>query len=325
MAVDDGLVKPYTPVTVTGRTVGVLGRTVTLNALGFPDQIESRFSIEMTHVGAQARRVLTGPVALVVQRAGEAPTPWKGSGVTLHQTGSRGGCLAGARRGRSAEHGHLGPDGLRRQHRVHRRRQRLPHDRCRRHPPRDSRRGRCRPVSHGPRLQRREAAGQPGLEVGRQEQPGLGLDWRHQRRPAVHAEGRQVRPAAEHQLLHAQAAGDAGVVVQRRQGRLPAGGEGRGHVPGELLQRRPHHRAGRHAPLQFPAPAHAVQAARHRRPVQHALLPRLQAGRRGGAAGRQRGQRAPRERHQSLHQLPVLPAGGDEGLHRPRPRRAACA
>ena len=46
--------KPYTPVTVTGRTVGVLGRTVTLNALGFPEQIESRFAIEMTHLADQA-------------------------------------------------------------------------------------------------------------------------------------------------------------------------------------------------------------------------------------------------------------------------------
>ncbi len=72
MAVDDDLVKPYTPVTVTGRTVGVLGRTVTLNALGFPDQIESRFAIEMTHLAEQGRKVLTGPVALVVQRADAA-------------------------------------------------------------------------------------------------------------------------------------------------------------------------------------------------------------------------------------------------------------
>ncbi|MCK7460881.1 MAG: hypothetical protein MZU84_01800 [Sphingobacterium sp.] len=36
------------------------------------------------------------------------------------------------------------------------------------------------------------------------------MDRRRQRRAAVHAEGRQLRPAAQHQLLHAQAAGDAG-------------------------------------------------------------------------------------------------------------------
>jgi len=83
MAVDDQLVKPYTPVTVSGRKVGVLGRTVTLNALGFPEQIESRFAIEMTHLADQARNVLAGPVALVVQRGDAAATAWKGSGVTF--------------------------------------------------------------------------------------------------------------------------------------------------------------------------------------------------------------------------------------------------
>ena len=56
LAVDDELVPPYTPVTVTGQTVGVLGRSVTLNALGFPEQIESRFAIEMTHLSGRGAR-----------------------------------------------------------------------------------------------------------------------------------------------------------------------------------------------------------------------------------------------------------------------------
>jgi tetratricopeptide (TPR) repeat protein len=83
LAVDDELVKPYTPVTVTGKTVGVLGRSVTLNALGFPDQIESRFAIEMTYVAASGRRVLTGPVALTVDSRDAAVKPWTGGGVTF--------------------------------------------------------------------------------------------------------------------------------------------------------------------------------------------------------------------------------------------------
>ena len=83
LAVDDQLVKPYTPVTVSGRTVGVLGRQVTLNALGFPERIESRFAIEMTHLADKGRQVLSGPVSLVVQGAGARPVPWKGTGVTF--------------------------------------------------------------------------------------------------------------------------------------------------------------------------------------------------------------------------------------------------
>ena len=196
----------------------------------------------------------------------------------------------------------------------------------RRHPARDPDRRRRRALPHGPRLQGRDAAGELRLEVGRQEQPGLGLDWRRQRRPAVHAEGRQVRPPAQHQLLHAQAAGDAGVVVQRRQGRLPAGGEGRGHLPRQLLQRRPHDRAGRDALLQLPPAADAVQAASTRRRSSrtryfHAFKPVDEVVQHG----RQRGQRAPRQRHQPVHQLPVLPPGRDEGLHRPAPTPRGCA
>ncbi len=81
LAVDDDLVAPFTPVTVTGQTVGVLGRSVTLDTLGFPASIESRFAIEMTHLQPQGRPVLTGPIALVASGAGV--TPWKGSGVTF--------------------------------------------------------------------------------------------------------------------------------------------------------------------------------------------------------------------------------------------------
>ncbi len=240
----------------------------------------------MTHLAEQGRKVLTGPVALVVQRADAAPAAWKGSGVTFTKQAPGAAAWRATRRGRSADawtpSAQMDFDGnIEFTVAV----ARLAGDRRRRHPPRDSRRGRRRPVPHGPRLQRREAAGQPRLEVGRQEQPGLGLDWRHQRRPAVHAEGRQVRPAAEHQLLHAQAAGDAGLVVQRRQGRMPAGGEGRGHVPGELLQRRPHHRAGRRrSTYNFRLLLTPFKPIDTDRPVQHALLPRVQAGRRGACS-----------------------------------------
>jgi tetratricopeptide (TPR) repeat protein len=83
LAVDDDIVKPYTPVTVNGRTVGVLGRSVTLNALGFPEQIESRFAIEMTHLSERGRNVLAGPVALVVHGDGAAAMRWTGGGVTF--------------------------------------------------------------------------------------------------------------------------------------------------------------------------------------------------------------------------------------------------
>jgi len=84
LAFDDELVKPYTPVKVVGKTIEVLGRRVTLNPLGFPDQIDSRFDIEMTRlVAGNGRHVLSGPVALVVKSGDAAVTPWTGSGPTF--------------------------------------------------------------------------------------------------------------------------------------------------------------------------------------------------------------------------------------------------
>jgi len=83
LAVDDDLVAPYAPVTVEGNRVGVLGRTVTLNALGFPAAIESRFAVEMTHLTERGRAVLTGPVALAVRGPAPDVAPWTGSGPTF--------------------------------------------------------------------------------------------------------------------------------------------------------------------------------------------------------------------------------------------------
>jgi len=84
LAVDDDLVKPYTAVKVVGKSVEVLGRRVTLNQLGFPEQIGSRFDIEMTRlVTGSGRQVLSGPVALVVSSRDPDVTPWKGSGSTF--------------------------------------------------------------------------------------------------------------------------------------------------------------------------------------------------------------------------------------------------
>ena len=323
MAVDDGVVKPYTPVTVTGRTVGVLGRTVTLNALGFPDQIESRFSIEMTHLAEQSRKVLTGPVALVVQRADAAPTAWKGSGVTF--TKQAPGAAAWRARG---EAGPLSMDTS----------AQMDFD------------GNIE-FTVAVRASRATAVDDIRLEIPVAADVArflMGLGFKGGTRPASLDWTWDVKNNQDSAWIGDINAGLQFTLKDDKYVRplntnfytlkplvMPASWFNGGKGGCRLAERGADTylvscysgartiAAGRHALLQLPAPAHAVQADRHRRPVQHALLPRVQAGRRGRAAGRQRGQRAPRERHQSLHQLPVLQAGGDEGLHRPRPRRAA--
>jgi len=73
IALDDDLVEPFTPVTVAGRRVGVLGRTVTLGDDGLPTAIASYFAPALTHLEEAPRDVLAGPVALVIEDAAGQP------------------------------------------------------------------------------------------------------------------------------------------------------------------------------------------------------------------------------------------------------------
>lgn len=63
---DTTLVPPYTPVAVKGRTISILGRTVSLAPSGLPRQVTSWFTPEMTGIGHRPRAVLAEPVALTV-------------------------------------------------------------------------------------------------------------------------------------------------------------------------------------------------------------------------------------------------------------------
>ncbi|MCK5652178.1 MAG: hypothetical protein KAJ42_12400, partial [Gemmatimonadetes bacterium] len=66
ISLDDQIVPPFTPVRVSGDTVSVLGRRVTLDAAGFPTGIESFFAPEMTHLVETPRQLLRGPVRLTL-------------------------------------------------------------------------------------------------------------------------------------------------------------------------------------------------------------------------------------------------------------------
>ena len=81
LAVDDGIVPPYTPVRVEGRRIGVLGREIVLGPLGLPESIRSNFDIEMTHLAAQPRELLAAPVELVAQSVAGPQLRWAGDGM----------------------------------------------------------------------------------------------------------------------------------------------------------------------------------------------------------------------------------------------------
>ena len=80
LAVDDGIVAPYTPVRVDGRRIAVLGREVVLGPLGLPEAIRSYFDIEMTHLASKPRDVLAGPVRLVAKSPAGADLAWHSEG-----------------------------------------------------------------------------------------------------------------------------------------------------------------------------------------------------------------------------------------------------
>lgn len=59
---NDQLVKPYTPMTLKGNTVGVLGRTLSTDSFGLPKNICSYFTEEMTSVGKTPLEILSKPM-----------------------------------------------------------------------------------------------------------------------------------------------------------------------------------------------------------------------------------------------------------------------
>ena len=109
LAQDDGLVPPYTPVVAKGRTLSILGRTVELDASGFPRSIRSRFTPEVTSAAGPPREILAAAVALVVEGEDGARLTWthdgpkvtkQAEGAAEWQATSRAGSLTAAVHGR---------------------------------------------------------------------------------------------------------------------------------------------------------------------------------------------------------------------------------
>jgi hypothetical protein len=83
LAADDGIVPPYTPMTVTGTTVGVLGRSLTFGVDGFPVSIRSYFTDGNTRIGTVANEILAAPLQLAVHDSAGVPLRWSGGAATI--------------------------------------------------------------------------------------------------------------------------------------------------------------------------------------------------------------------------------------------------
>ena len=64
------VIRPYVPITIVGNTLRFLGRSLTLDASGFPARIETYFTPEMTGVSKTPSPVLAAPMRLDVLQAG---------------------------------------------------------------------------------------------------------------------------------------------------------------------------------------------------------------------------------------------------------------
>ncbi len=77
LAFDDDVVPPFTPITVNGSTLGILGRDLVVGGpLGLPEALRSYFSPDVTQITKQGRDVLAGPFELAIQPKGGAVLPW---------------------------------------------------------------------------------------------------------------------------------------------------------------------------------------------------------------------------------------------------------
>ena len=77
IAFDDELIAPFTAVTVKDRTLGVLGRTLTVGTLGLPDSLQSFFSAGVTGLVGRGLELLAAPMSLVIERTDGLPLSWK--------------------------------------------------------------------------------------------------------------------------------------------------------------------------------------------------------------------------------------------------------
>ena len=77
IASDDGLVPPYAPVAVNNKTLGILGRTLTIGDLGLPASLQSFFSPDVTRLLDQGREMLAAPITLMVDRPDGTTLSWK--------------------------------------------------------------------------------------------------------------------------------------------------------------------------------------------------------------------------------------------------------
>ncbi len=82
MAQDNTVIAPYKPLMVTDTVISLLGRKLFLSANGFPAQIQTFFTPEMTSIGTKANTLFTAPAQFhFLDASGKESLQWKNTGV----------------------------------------------------------------------------------------------------------------------------------------------------------------------------------------------------------------------------------------------------
>lgn len=82
MAQENTVIAPYTPLKVNNRSIALLGRRIYIGDNGFPAQVLSFFTKEMTGFTEKPSRIFTGPVQFNVTKQGASNAmAWKNKGL----------------------------------------------------------------------------------------------------------------------------------------------------------------------------------------------------------------------------------------------------
>jgi hypothetical protein len=79
------VIKPYIPLVVKDNSIALLGRKVILDKTGFPKNIETYFTPEMTSFATAAKQVISSPIELKAEN-GSSVEEWQPKGITITET-----------------------------------------------------------------------------------------------------------------------------------------------------------------------------------------------------------------------------------------------
>jgi len=86
MAQQNAVIKPYIPLKVEGNSISLLGRKLTLGQNGFPNQINTYFTEEMTSIDTTPNHVLAQPFQFNVKDKAGNIEKWKSAQLKIKQT-----------------------------------------------------------------------------------------------------------------------------------------------------------------------------------------------------------------------------------------------